>query len=342
MPRPTPPISPLTSNLVYLTYVILSTLLKCFYIFVSSNSSKLISYYSNLEFSNRVQLTDRVIFTSSELYARSEMVKLNELISRAEIRVLYNLFVNLINYCDFYANVRSRVQQCHVDVRRVQHCQFDVSRVQLTFGRSYMCVCRIRVVVKVRDSYKLYFDPLVSSTDFEQVFNFDTSQFKLIDCNYFIVVNNLISIVFIFNCRLFRQLHSIRMASGKCVHDSDGKVWMTDAIVAMRGALKCCSVSHYNVRSIVAERHLSGPAGHFGFPIVLSKTICLPVISYVYYNFIIIKNVIPKIDLKFLHTSVIVMPFFLIFYPLSGFYISFSLDNSYECHSLRNERIALL
>lgn len=262
----------------------------------------------------------------------------NEFKNNFEItRVIYNLFVILIN-CDFDVNPKGGE---FVNLRN-----FD-KRLD-TGGRAYVCVCSLDVdIIKVRDLHKLYFDPLNSSTDFINLFNFNImSQFKCIDCNCFI--NDLISNVFIFNCKLFRQLHSIScpMASKKesqCVQGRICNVFKKkkhDAIDVTLGALKCCSATNENVRHLnAAQRHSSGPASHFTFPIVLSKMICLPVISYVYYNFIIIKNVIPKIGLKFLRTSVIVMPFYLIFYPLSGYYSELSFDNSYYLHLFQNGRM---
>lgn len=251
--------------------------------------------------------------------------------------VIYYLFITLIN-CDFDVN---SLWDNLVNLRN-----FDNRRN--TRERAYVCVCSLEVE-KVRESYKHYFYPLNSSTDFIKLFNFNTSQFKCIDCNYF-MINNLISIIFIFNFKLFRQLRSISCSMASCVkcHCVQGRICKVcekgrkDAIGVSFGALKCSSATNDKVCNLtVAQRHFSGPVSHFGFPIVLSKKICFTVISYVYYNFII-KNVIPKIGLKFLHTSVIVMPFYLIFYPLSGFYSNLSFGNSYYSHSFPNGRMFLL
>lgn len=212
-------------------------------------------------------------------------------------------------------------------------CDYNSRSCETMSGRALI---RSFSVKKVRVQ-ELYVIPLNSSTDFVR-FNFNTSQLV-----YNFIVN-LISNVFICNFKLFRHSIISVVTRAVCVQDRKLKVSVkrSDAMYLTRGALKC-RTSYNDVGQMeVRKRHSSGPTSHFEFPIVLRIMICLPVISYVYYNFIIIKNVIPKIGLKFLHTSVIVMPFNLIFYPLSGFYISLGSKNSYLKRTFNEKRSQLL
>lgn len=215
-----------------------------------------------------------------------------------------------------------------VDCDFNSHCRDD--------GTSGRASIRSYSIKKVRVQ-KLYVIPLNSSTDFVR-FNFNTSQ---LDYNFNV---NLISNVFICNFKLFGHSIISVVTRKVCVQDRKLKVSVRrpDAMQLTRGALKCRTSCNDMCQSESRKRHSSGPASHFEFPIILRIMICLPVISYVYYNFIIIKNVIPKIGLKFLHTSVIAMPFNLIFYPLSGFYISLGSKNSYSNRSFNKKRSRIL
>ena len=296
----------------------------------------------------------RVLTTSAQTYKNNS----RNTISNSKRRAIYDqpneLTIYLKNSLVTFKLFRFVVSDFDVNPLRdnLKNLRnFDICHVKNICERAYKCVCNLEIGKKVRKSYDNSLNPLKSSTDFFKLFNFNhmSSQLKRIDCNYFtIIINNLISlIIFIFNFRLFRQpsitysMVSMICRSVQVRKNKECCEKRFDTMEVTFGALKCCTAIE-NVRlSIVGQRHFKGPANHFGNPIVLSKKICLPVISYIYYNFII-KNVIPKIDLKFLRTSVIVMPFYLIFYPLSGFYSDLSFDNSYFAHSFQNGRMFLL
>lgn len=201
----------------------------------------------------------------------------------------------------------------------------DLSRVILTCGRAYFCVCSFRIGIEARDSYIISLFPLFSSTDF--IFNFSASQLNIIDCNFI----NLISIIFIFNYKHFRQLCSINTAV--CVQYSLNKLsfWKSFIgfeMIKIRSEVIKCRNELLKLFSIVnVLRALKYRPMPYRFPIVISK-ICFTVISYYYNLIIIIKNVIPII-VKFI-TTVIDMPFYLIIYPLSGFGSSINVNSEFS------------
>ncbi|XP_050558031.1 uncharacterized protein LOC126912016 [Spodoptera frugiperda] len=253
--------------------------------------------------------------------------------SRVQTDYLYNrLHANRFACTDDYAVFTS----CILLVYLINYCDFEVilNIHNCSCERAFLCVdfnCIVKM--KVRDFNKQNISPLRSSTDFIELFKFNfnyyTSQFKFIDYN-----NNLVFFVFIFSFRLFMRLCSIRVTMA-FLWWKENKVCETcvDAIVS-GGALKCSFATNQRINGTVAKRHFSGPLRHFGFPIVLSKMICLPVILYrYYYNFIIviIINVIPMLGVKFLRGSVIETPFLFNFYyrcyPVSGFCSCFKFDS---------------
>lgn len=220
-------------------------------------------------------------------------------------RTMCKIYLFVTEYSNEYSV--TKFTKRNFDVNRVTLTRVmrnpDLCRVLRTCGRAYLfCVCRLSVVLDARDSYII--SPLLSSTDFIKLFNL-RSQLNLIDCN-------LISNIFIFNFKRFRQLSSITMAKRDQFSSS---IAINDHWNISSGELNNVG-EHWNLENVGTLRRHSIPNR---FPIVISE-ICSTVISY--YLIIIITNVIPII-FKFV-TTVIDMPFYLITYPISGFCISFS------------------
>ncbi|XP_028158635.1 uncharacterized protein LOC114351573 isoform X1 [Ostrinia furnacalis] len=165
---------------------------------------------------------------------------------------------------------------------------FSVCVFQLYNGRAFIiCVC---VRIGARDSYVFY--PLYAVSDFypppEGGLCFFVWKFVLMDFKFRFDYLNVFIII--------DKLSDIKMAASVCVS--------LDELVCV---YKSMSDAILNLKAYC----------RFGdFSLVLSV---IPVIFYCYYNFII-DNVIPNIVLLFLNWSVILMPFFIVCYPVSGFY----------------------